>query len=134
MAFDYGLVHIGVAVGNRVTATAQPLTTLKARDGIPNWDQVAALLAEWQPQLLLVGLPLNMDGTESELSIRAEKFSRRLHGRFTTPVAMVDERLSSFDAKQRLREMGHQGNYKTDPADAMAAALILETWLSEAAN
>lgn len=132
MAFDYGLVHIGVAVGNRVTATAQPLTTLKARDGIPDWDQVAALLAEWQPQLLLVGLPLNMDGTESELSARAEKFSRRLHGRFAATVALVDERLSSFDAKQRLREMGHRGDYKTDPADAMAAALILETWLNEA--
>ena len=131
MAFDYGLAHIGVAVGNRVTATAQPLTTLKARDGIPSWDQIGELLNEWRPQLLLVGLPLNMDGSSSELAVRAEKFSRRLQGRFAKDVAMVDERLSSFDAKQRLREMGHRCDYKAQPADALAAALILETWLSE---
>ncbi|MCX2980046.1 Holliday junction resolvase RuvX [Halieaceae bacterium IMCC14734] len=134
MAFDYGLVHIGVAIGNRVTATAQPLTTLKARDGIPNWEQTGELLSQWQPQLLLIGLPLNMDGSESELCTRARKFSNRLHGRFDIPVALVDERLSSFDAKQRLREMGHRGDYKASPADAMAAALILETWLNEAAG
>ena len=131
VAFDYGLRQIGVAVGNRTTATAQALTTLKARDGIPRWQEIQALLQEWQPQLLLVGLPLNMDGSSSELSRRSEKFARRLEGRFHLPVEFMDERLSSFEAKQRLAESGHKGDYKSSPADALAAELILQSWLHQ---
>lgn len=104
---------------------------LRARDGIPDWDQVASLVAEWQPDLLLVGEPLNMDGSPSELSARAGKFARRLHGRLGIAVAMVDERLSSFEAKQQSRERGHRGDYKSDPIDSLAAELILQTWLAE---
>ncbi len=129
MAFDYGLRQIGVAIGNRITATAQALTTLKANDGIPRWEEIQSLLEEWRPQLLLVGLPLNMDGSSSELSQRSEKFGRRLQGRFALPVEFMDERLSSFAAKQQLRENGHQGDYKHSPADALAAELILRSWL-----
>ena len=131
MAFDYGLRQIGVAVGNVTTSSAQALTTLQAKDGIPRWEEVKTLLEEWQPQRLLVGLPLNMDGTSSELSQRSEKFGRRLQGRFALPVDYMDERLSSFDAKQTLRESGHKGDYKHSPADALAAELILRTWLAE---
>ena len=127
MAFDYGLRQIGVAVGNVATSSAQALTTLQAKDGIPRWEEVKTLLEEWQPQRLLVGLPLNMDGTSSELSQRSEKFGRRLQGRFALPVDYMDERLSSFDAKQLLRESGHKGDYKHAPADALAAELILRT-------
>ena len=129
LAFDFGLRQLGVAVGNRVTSTAQALTTLSANDGIPRWQEIQALLDEWQPQLLLVGLPLNMNGSASELSQRAEKFARRLQGRFALPVEFMDERLSSFDAKQRLNEAGHKGDYKSSPADALAAELILQSWL-----
>jgi putative Holliday junction resolvase len=128
MAFDYGLRQIGVAVGNTVTGTAQALCTLRARDGIPDWDQIAALLKEWQVGQLVVGLPLNMDDSESELSQRAQKFGRRLHGRFDLPVDYMDERLSSFEAKQQLAEQGHRGNYQQQPADALAAQLILQSW------
>ncbi len=131
MAFDYGLRQIGVAIGNRSTRTAQALTTLKANDGIPRWEEVQALLEEWRPQLLLVGLPLNMDGSSSELSQRSEKFGRRLQGRFALPVNFMDERLSSFAAKQQLREGGHRGDYKNFPADALAAELILRSWLED---
>jgi putative Holliday junction resolvase len=131
LAFDYGLRQIGVAVGNVTTSSAQALTTLTARDGVPRWEEIQSLLEEWQPQQLVVGLPLNMDGTGSELSQRCEKFGRRLHGRFALPVAFMDERLSSFDAKQQLRESGHKGDYKNSPADALAAELILRTWLAE---
>lgn len=131
MAFDYGLRQIGVAVGNVTTSSAQALTTLQAKDGIPRWEEVKTLLEEWQPQRLLVGLPLNMDGTSSELSQRSEKFGRRLQGRFALPVDYMDERLSSFDAKQLLRESGHKGDYKHSPADALAAELILRTWMAE---
>jgi putative Holliday junction resolvase len=131
MAFDYGLRQIGVAVGNVTTASAQALTTLQARDGVPRWEEIQSLLEEWLPQLLVVGHPLNMDGTASELSRRSEKFGRRLQGRFCLPVEFMDERLSSFDAKQQLRESGHRGDYKNSPADALAAELILRSWLAE---
>jgi putative Holliday junction resolvase len=123
--------QIGVAVGNRVTGTSQPLTTLRARDGIPDWTEIATLLKEWQPTQLLVGQPLNMDGSESELSRLATKFGRRLEGRFQLPVAFMDERLSSFEAKEILREQGHRGDYREQPADSLAAHLILQSWLDE---
>ena len=118
-------------MGNRVTGTSQPLTTLRARDGIPDWAEIAALLEEWQATQLLVGQPLNMDGSESELSRLATKFGRRLEGRFQLPVAFMDERLSSFEAKEMLREQGHKGDYRQQPADSLAAHLILQSWLQE---
>lgn len=129
MAFDYGLRQIGVAMGNAVLGTTQSLPVLTARDGVPDWQAVEALVKEWLPDLIIVGEPLNMDGTESELSARANKFGRRLHGRLGLPVEMVDERLSSFEAKQLSREQGHRGDYKKAPIDSLAAELILRTWL-----
>jgi len=129
MAFDFGLKQIGVAIGNCLLATTQPLAILKARDGIPNWQDVANLLEEWQPDLLLVGNPLNMDGTQSELGARARKFGNRLHGRFGLPVELADERLTSFEAKQDLAASGHSGDYKAQPIDSYAAELILKSWM-----
>ena len=129
LAFDFGLRQIGVAVGNCLLGTSQPLSILKARDGQPDWEAVSALIAEWGPALLVVGDPLNMDDSVGELAERARKFARRLEGRFGLPVEMVDERLSSFEAKQAMREAGHRGDYKTAPADRLAAELILRTWL-----
>ena len=129
MAFDYGLRQIGVATGNLALGTTQSLPILKARDGVPNWNSLQSLVEEWQPDLLVVGEPLNMDGSESELSARANKFARRLHGRLGLPVEMVDERLSSFEAKALAREQGHRGDYTRDPIDSLAAKLILGTWL-----
>ncbi len=129
MAFDYGLRQIGAAVGNCELGTSRPLAVLRARDGVPDWAQLEALVREWQPDLLLVGDPLNMDGSPSELGARAHKFGRRLHGRLGLPVEMVDERLSSFEAKQQAREAGHRGDYKAAPIDSHAAELILQTWL-----
>lgn len=131
MTFDFGLRQIGVAVGNCLLATTQPLPVLRAKEGIPDWVAVARLVEEWRPDLLLVGEPLNMDGSVSELSERAGKFSRRLHGRLGLPVEMVDERLSSFEAKENARQLGHRGNYKAKPIDSFAAELILQTWLSQ---
>ena len=132
MAFDFGLRQIGVAVGNTLTATTRPLAVLTAREGIPDWDELAALIQEWQPATLVVGEPLNMDGSDSELSRRAHKFARRLHGRLGLPVDMADERLTSFEVKQSLREQGHRGDYKAQPVDSLAAELILRSWLSAA--
>lgn len=132
LGFDYGTRQIGVAVGQTLTGNARPLKELRARDGIPDWNQIQALLKEWEPDALVVGLPLNMDGTASEMSGRAEKFGRRLHGRFQIPVHYVDERLSTFEAKQTLRDSGRAAptSYRDNPVDSIAAALLLETWLA----
>lgn len=128
MAFDYGLKNIGVAFGQSITGTANELPHLHARDGIPDWDKIAALLSEWKPQLLIVGLPLNMDDSESELSQRARKFANRLKGRFGLPVEMFDERLTTRLAKEEARERGHSGSYGNHPIDSIAARLLLESW------
>lgn len=131
MAFDFGLRQIGVATGNCLLGTTAPLPILKAKDGIPQWQALENLVHEWRPDLLVVGDPLNMDGSASELSALAAKFARRLHGRLGLQVAMVDERLSSFEAKYESRERGHRGDFKRQPVDSLAAELILRTWLSE---
>ena len=131
MAFDYGTRQIGVAVGQTLTGSAEPLTNLRARDGVPDWDQLARLIREWEPNVLVVGLPLNMDGSASDMSERAARFARRLNGRFQLPVETVDERLSTFEAKQHLKDQGRMpSSYRDDPVDSLAAALLLQTWLS----
>ncbi|MBB6519897.1 Holliday junction resolvase RuvX [Pseudoteredinibacter isoporae] len=130
LAFDYGLRNIGLAQGNRLSNTSQELKPLKAKDGTPNWDEIKKILEEWQPDLVVVGLPLNMDDSESELSKRARKFANRLHGRFGVAIEMMDERLSSFEAKEEASERGQLGNYSKQPIDSIAARLILESWLA----
>jgi putative Holliday junction resolvase len=131
MAFDYGKKRIGLAVGQRLLQSANGIGYVNATDGKPNWDQLDAFVKEWQPDGFVVGLPLNMDGSESDMSKRANKFSNRLHGRYGKPSFTIDERLSTFAAKEEARAQGHKGHYKSDPVDALAAQFILETWLNE---
>ncbi|WP_439133120.1 Holliday junction resolvase RuvX [Pseudomaricurvus sp.] len=131
LAFDYGTQNIGAASGQTLTHSSSELPALKARDGVPNWQDVEKMLQEWKPDLVLVGLPLNMDDSESELSTRARKFGNRLHGRFGVRVEMVDERLSTFAAKEEAAERGHKGNYGQAPIDSIAARLILESWMHQ---
>lgn len=127
LCFDFGTRQIGIAVGQTLSGTAQPVRVLRARDGQPQWEEVERLVAEWQPQRLLVGLPLNMDGTESELCARARRFAGRLHARTGKPVTLVDERLSTVEAKAEWSGRADRRR----PVDALAAALILRTWLAE---
>jgi len=131
LGFDYGTQKIGVAVGQSITGTARELSVLKARDGVPNWDEIATLLKEWQPDALIVGLPLNMDGSGSDISARAEKFARRLHGRFGLPVHLHDERLSSFAARGERSNQDGGRKSRDKPIDALAAALIVEGFLEQ---
>lgn len=130
IAIDFGLRNLGIAVGNTVSNTARPLTVMRARDGKPDWEALTSLLAEWKPDRVLVGHPLNMDGTESEMGLRAKKFSRQVEGRLNITVTMVDERLSSREAKALAREAGHPGDFSNEPVDDQAAAIILTTWLN----
>jgi len=131
LAFDYGTRNIGVSSGQSVTRTAVERPALKAKDGVPNWQEVEALLKEWKPDLVIVGLPLNMDDSESELATRARKFGQRLHGRFGVAVEMVDERLSSYEAKGEVMARGGSRDYGKNPVDSIAARLILESWFNE---
>lgn len=132
ISFDFGTRFIGVAIGNRLTGTARALAHLKARDGVPDWRQVEQLLKEWQPACAIVGLPLNMDGTDSAMAQRARKFANRLHGRFGLAVHCQDERLSSFEA--RSQPGGSAASRKGGAIDSAAAAVILEHWLREQAE
>ena len=101
LGFDFGTKSIGVATGQMITATAQPLAAIKANDGIPNWQTVATVIKDWAPDLVVIGLPLNMDGTEQPITQRAKKFGNRLNGRFGVKIAFQDERLT----RQALRNL-----------------------------
>jgi putative Holliday junction resolvase len=131
LGFDYGLKNIGVAVGQDLTQTANPLTVIKARDGIPNWNDIEALITEWQPELLIVGLPLNMDGTEQKMTAAARKFGNRLNGRFQIAVEWQDERLSTFEALEQLGIRSKLQSKNRDDVDRISAQLILQSWLNE---
>lgn len=133
LGFDYGNTRIGVAVGQTVTRTASPLPTLSAQHGQPDWSQIGALIAEWQAVALVVGLPANMDGTPSEMTKAACRFARQLEGRFALPVHLIDERLSSHAAEERLADSHLSKKRRRDKrsVDAVAAQIILETWLND---
>ena len=125
LGFDYGPRHIGVAVGQTLLQSATPLTTLRAAGGQPDWQGVTRLIAEWQPQALVVGLPYTLDDDESEMAGRAKRFARQLHGRYHLPVHMIDERLTTREAAAILGSK-EKGDGRLD---ALAATLILQTWL-----
>lgn len=128
LAFDFGTYSIGCAVGQSITGTGQGLPAFKAQDGIPDWTQIEKVIQEWQPDVLVVGLPLNMDGTEQPLTQRAKKFANRLNGRFNLPVELQDERLTTVEAKAEIFSRGGYKALKKGKVDAISACLILESW------
>lgn len=130
LAFDFGTQRIGIAVGQRLTATAEPLAPIKARDGVPDWDQLQRIVDEWQPDGFVVGLPLNMDGSPSDMSNRAKKFAGRLEGRYHRPSYTHDERLSSYEAKGMVIAQGGNRDFGANSVDGLAAQLILESWMA----
>lgn len=134
LCFDYGTKSIGVAVGSELTGSATLLPALKAQDGTPDWQQIEKLISDWQPQLLLIGLPLNMDGTEQEFTGRTRKFANRLHGRFGLPVSLHDERLSTADARSRLFAEGGYRNLAKAKVDSLSAQIIFEGWMEAGAH
>ncbi len=134
LGFDFGVKNIGVAVGQKITCTANALKPVKAKDGIPNWDEIMFLVQEWQPDAFIVGVPLNMDGTSSTMTIRAKKFANRLTGRFIKPWYPVDERLSTRETKEWAYRLGHKGHFASAPVDSMAAQLLLESWMNSPEN
>ncbi|GAA6183443.1 MULTISPECIES: Holliday junction resolvase RuvX [Alteromonadaceae] len=131
LGFDFGTKSIGVAIGQEITGTASPLEAIHARDGIPDWELVNKVYEQWQPHLVVVGLPLNMDGSKQEMTFRAQKFANRLHAKFKVPVQTLDERLTTVDAKARLFEMGGFKKLTKGKVDSASACLILESFMSQ---
>lgn len=128
LAFDFGTHKIGVAVGQSVTGSATALPELKASNGQPDWNQVATLISQWQPDAFVVGVPVNMDGSEFDLTQRARKFGQRLHGRFGKPWFPMDERLTSFEARELARAQPKGKSRGQGLVDSLAASLILQSW------
>ena len=123
LCFDYGEKRIGVAVGQQITATASALEIVPVRHGRPDWERIERLVRDWQPQALVVGNPLNLDGSRQPMTETADRFARKLAGRFRIPVHRADERLTTFAARLQMR-----GRVKVD---AEAARVILASWLAE---
>jgi putative pre-16S rRNA nuclease len=123
LCFDCGKKRIGTAVGQTITATATALEIIKTINNKPDWNSISRLIDEWSPDRLIVGKPFQLDGSRQEMTDIAERFSRQLEGRYQLPVEMIEEQLSSYEARRELKS--------TYDLDAVAARLILETWLSE---
>jgi putative Holliday junction resolvase len=134
LAFDFGTRWIGVAVGDTEIRIASPVGLFEADNPARRLAEVELLLREWRPGRLLVGLPLAMDGGEHELTRRARRFARQLEARFGLPVDFADERLSSASARETLRETGKGGREHKQDVHALAAKIILQSYLDEAAR
>ncbi len=132
LAFDFGEKRIGVATGDLALRIAHPLTTIESDDNNKRFAAIAALIAEWKPVLLVVGVPRHADGGAHEIGRLAQRFARRLEGRFGIKVECVDESLTSATAESRLRESGLRGQKIKAALDAAAAREILEAWFGSA--
>lgn len=128
LAFDFGKQRIGVAVGEQLLGIAHPLTTIDAEANDDRFRLIADLIAQWQPVQLVVGLPLSLEGGEHALTLLSKKFARRLNGRFNLPVALVDERLTSVEASQTLKQIGIGGHKQKPMLDQVAAQHILQSY------
>lgn len=131
LAFDFGTERIGVAVGETELGVAHPLAIVSNRAGAERFRAIDALIAEWRPALLLVGLPTRADGTPHEMTARARRFARQLEGRFALPVAFCDERFTTRAASSALREAATRARDRKAVRDSVAAQLILQDYLDE---
>jgi len=130
LAFDFGTKHIGVAVGQTITRTSSPLIVLNvAREGKEIWNTISSLIDEWKPDQLLVGKPLNMDGTPSEMMKKVDPFFKKLQKISSIPCELVDERLTSFEAKQLMHVDSND-----DRIDDLAAKIFLDNWIEHHVN
>jgi putative Holliday junction resolvase len=132
LGFDYGSKRIGVAVGQELTRSAHGLRTLHNNHSGPDWPAISALIKEWQPDLLVVGMPHNMDDSPHPLADNVRNFGKQLEQRYNLPVVWIDERLSSLEAETQLADSRTSRSNKRDKTniDKLAAAIILQTWLN----
>ncbi len=130
LGFDFGMKRIGVAVGQLITHTASPLHTIAAKQGTPDWDKVDQVIQEWRPIALVVGIPLNMDGTTQPITQHAKHFAKLLQQRYHLPVHHVDERLTTREAREQIFSSGGYQALQKSAIDSVAAQIILQAWLS----
>ena len=128
-AYDFGISNIGLAIGQEVTKTAQTFITLKATNGIPSWIELDKLVSEWSPALFVVGNPLNMDGSRSEMQDLSDDFSKKIKNRYGINVEKADERLSTREALSRMKDE-EDLSFNAD-IHSLSAQIILESWFQE---
>jgi len=128
MGFDYGIKRIGVAIGQTLTATASPVCIIHLKNQQVNWAQIDAVIQEWRPDLFIIGLPRHADGSDSDSTIAVQYFYEQLRKRYTVPISLIDETLSSTAATERMSVRSKRKNHSVD---AVAAQIILETWFAE---
>ncbi len=129
LGFDFGLKHIGVAIGQTLICTTQPITSLKAQAGAPYWPDIDKLIATWKPHAIVVGIPCNMDGTEHKITHAARRFANELAKRYHLTIHRMDERLSTVEARAQLFEKGGYRALSKEAIDQRSAQLILQSWL-----
>lgn len=130
LGFDFGLKKIGYAIGQFVTCTAQPLGFMFAKEGIPNWQEIAHVIKEWQPECLVVGFPTAVDGTDLSVTPKVLSFAKSLE-QYHLPVYLTDERMTSKEARSHLFEHGGYRALSYGKVDSIAAALLLEQWMNQ---
>lgn len=131
LAFDFGTQRIGIAVGNTIAASSEPLTTISDEKNEIRFARIAELVKQWQPCALLVGLPCNDDGTPHELTALCRRFANRLNGRFGITTLLVDERYTSLAASEQMNRLGIKGREQKGRIDQYAAQQILQAYLDE---
>ena len=131
IAFDFGLQRTGVAVGNTIVGTATALETLKSIHGKPNWPAIESIITQWSPVKLVVGLPTQLDGSDSDVTPAVRKFCNQLNGRFGLPVEQANEQFTSIEASRRLKETRQAGRKRKvakEEVDQLSAVIIFENW------
>ncbi len=131
LGFDYGLKRIGIATGQTITGTASPLTTIQQQKDDSHWLEIQALIKQWKPDALLVGIPYMLDGSETEMGKHTTAFKQQLEEKFSLPAILVDETLSSFEAESMLKQNTKIGQHNKSEIDKMAAAVIVQSWLDQ---
>lgn len=134
IAFDFGLKRTGVAIGNTLTASATPECTLHSKDNQPDWDNISKLFSEWKPTQVVVGMPTELDGSESPLTKAVQRFCNQIQGRYNIDVDQENEQFTSIEAARRLKQLRQSGRKKKiskDEVDKIAAAIILENWMQK---
>lgn len=127
MAFDFGIKHIGIAIGQEITKTASTFYSIKALEGQPDWDELDDIIHEWKPDLIVVGDPYNMDGSRSKIQDMSDRFSDALYKRYQIQLEKTDERLSSREANERLQNLDI-GTKSSSNKHSISAQVILEDW------
>lgn len=129
IGFDFGTTNIGVAIGQTITCTSKPLSCIQSIRGIPNWKKISEIFQTWCPNAIVVGLPLNMDGSTQKITVYAKKFAQELRKKFIIPVNMQDERLTTIEAKSILFNIQGYRGLKKKLINSQSAAIILNSWM-----